>query len=195
MVLAVVVYASDPIEPSRNWVSYSGYVLEGLGLIVTAWGIRRTWRQQRPSEIFLAPVTLRFRRLRKWLLRVVGKQSPTTVVGVGIASGWSIADSARVAIGYAPLDSSDVEASIKLLEQRLLGLRNDHDAFTLAQGLTNDIHTSRLDALDTAVKEQRSTFSELEKWVSTEGLRVEAAGLGLVGLGLILQAIGSILPG
>lgn len=46
--------------------------------------------------------------------------------------GWSIADSARVAIGYAPLDSSDVEASIKLLEQRLLGLRNDHDAFTLA---------------------------------------------------------------
>jgi hypothetical protein len=99
-------------------------------------------------------------------------------------------DRVHAAIGYGDLDVTDLSAALRLTHDRLAALRRDYDAFTLKHGGEHDQIVGRLADLERRLRDQQAAVTELEKRVSTDGLRVEAVGLGLVGLGLILQAIG-----
>ena len=175
-----------------------GEGLQILGLLVASYGLWRTWQAFAPSgERLFEPVSRPIRALvrlvtrgRVRLGRLVGYR-PTVTVGAGGAGGSGTAFDANALVNYSPLSPEmDRAEAIRVLDARSRELVNKVsevdgkvlDETKRAKGQEAVIE-SRLDAAVDALEGRDAR-------IATEGIRTEALGLFLVGLGQILQWIG-----
>lgn len=179
------------------WWNYLGGLVEGVGLIVTAYGLHDTWRRLGTGEPLWQPIRDRTRRawrktysrLRRLLRRP--PLQPTHQVTSTRDTAWAL-DAAHVTVTWEPLDPELAAAlALQVLDARIRELQrttNEEAMLTRArmfemEGVgrraTSEIAGVRAD-LDTAKRQ-----------LPVEGLRTEASGLALVGLGLLIQLVGN----
>jgi len=86
-----------------------------------------------------------------------------------------------------------METAITELHRQVSEVRKDFDKFVLEQTQVNADTVAMIAEVSRQVAVAESKVQEAERRISIDGLRIEAVGLGLVGLGLIAQAVGSAL--
>lgn len=172
-----------------------GLLLQLAGAVVTGWGARLIWRQAATEgERLLDPaadITRRsWQRLTALILRWIGRPRSRTVQVSGSAS-VAFGTSARVSKSYPPLAenlairdalaeldrrSQAITAEITRVESQLLNKLEDQGRHhgDLSQAFSRYV----------AKQDQHARQRDLR------GIRFEAAGLALVTLGAIAQALG-----
>jgi len=180
-----------------RFLTLGGLALQLAGATVTGWGASLIWHQAANGEGLLDPATRATVRLWRLLtnpfLRWIGRPRSQTIQLGGISSAVS-SGSARLSKGYSPLDPdmalrdavTELDRRIKKLiaeigrsENQLLDKMQDQDR--------------RHDKLSQAFNQYMSEQDENTKRRDRRGIRFEAAGLALVTIGAILQALGSLL--
>lgn len=192
--MIVLLYVSHPFQPTWNWLIVGGYLSEGVGLIVAGWGIGKTWKQY-AAEGFFDPTRRRFgpwyRGIRRFIFRrdvTLKDTSGPMAAEVGMANERAVVGKANV-----KPDSRDMETAITELHRQVSEVRKDFDKFVLEQTQVNADTVAMIAEVSRQVAVAESKVQEAERRISIDGLRIEAVGLGLVGLGLIAQAVGSAL--
>ena len=173
-----------------------GGVMRILGVIVSAIGLMRTWRDFPPGERFLEPLIgppLRLARralgrVRRTLARWRGKGIPTAVQGNAATSVGS-AFGADGVVAYGPLPPAPPEQSIATLDARTREISTR--LTNAAQKLESSISALR-DAAARREAEVADRLRELERRgvrIATGGIRIAALGLLMIGVGEFLQLI------
>ena len=173
-----------------------GGVLRMLGVIVSAIGLMRTWRDFPPGERFLEPLIgppLRIARrelgrVGRALARWRGKGIPTAVQG-NVATAVGSAFGADGVVGYGPLPPAPPEESIATLDARTREISTR--LTNAAQKLEISIAALR-DADAKREAEVRDRLHELERRdvrIATGGIRIAALGLLMIGVGEFLQLV------
>ena len=173
-----------------------GGALRILGVLVSAVGLMRTWRDFPPGERFLEPlIGPPLRRARRALSRLGrafarwrGKGIPMEVEG-SAASAFGAAFAADALIGYGPLPPQPPEASIAALDVRTREISTR--LTNAAQKLETSISVLR-DAAAKREAEVTDRLHELERRdvrIATGGIRIAALGLLMIGVGELLQLV------
>ena len=178
------------------WWTIIGGLVEAIGLIVTGWGIRQTWVSA-ADERFLGPVFGRAASLRRQTRALADRlrRRPEAPISINVdaADLVLITDHVSVRVGIAPLDRTaprdEQIAFIDTQVRELLARTQDADERQAEALRTVGNEVQRVSA-DT--QQVRESLSALEKRLTLHGLRTEATGLGLVGVGLLMQLVGSI---
>jgi len=168
-----------------------GGLIEAVGLIVTGWGISQTWRHN-ASEPFVAPVTETARRGASWARRTYrrARGRRDVVIGAAAIEVTAAIGAMKVRVDWPPLDLSletpaalaELDARIRALSDRQIG--NVHRIDDRA----TQIETA-FDACRTEAGRQAEELAAMPARLVVEGLRVEAVGLALVGIGLLIPLI------
>lgn len=166
---------------------FVGYVVEVAGLLVTGLGLWRTWQLNAEQPFWPAPV----RRASRWVLRYVLRRGPKAHIGGGsVAAVTAIARGGGFA-GYAP-PAGTLDERVAYLEQRTKQILQEAGALRSAidaEGRERKRDVRRLgDALDRAQVE----LTRLSRRLVVEGIRLSAAGVFLLAVGLVLQATATL---
>ena len=178
------------------WWTIIGGLVEAIGLIVTGWGIRQTWVNA-ADERFLAPVLGRAASLRRHTTvladRLRRRPQASISIDVDAADHAFITDHVSVRVGIAPLDRTAPQdeqiAFIDTQVRQLLAQTQDADERQAEALRTVGDEADRVSA---EIQQVRESLSAIERRLTLLGLRTEATGLGLVGVGLLMQVVGSI---
>lgn len=176
----------------EHWLASIGAALQILGVLMTGVGVRRTWRKF-GTEDFWAPLKRAAGELwSRSALRIRQvlhlRRSARVIAG-------SSALRARTALGVHPRvdfrvipEDQNVPVSIAELDLRTRGLL-EH-----LQQQAEDSQEVRtvLDAVRTELDSLASDLHESDRQVAIGGIRLEAAGLLLIGLGAVLQVVGAL---
>jgi hypothetical protein len=175
--------------------------VEFVGIIVTAYGLIRTWREFTGEALFgdAAIVTAARARARRALgtagdfLRRLRGYPPTVTVTRG--RGAITADAAKVSgeglVGYAPLDPAlDSTAALAELDRRTRDLTSRLADEMRRRGNGDAALQSALSAVEEKIDEAVQRLDRQGARIAIGGLRTAATGLGLVLLGLGFQALG-----
>jgi hypothetical protein len=189
---------------SMDGFTVSGIGLEGVGVLVAVYGLHATYREFAPPDArewdplgdtarSRARTALReFRLIAGRLLR----RPPRIETHAGVAhatGGGSIR--ARGHIGYGPLPSG-IEASIAELEGRTRQLLGKVSALEEARYDESARHEADMSAIRVSLEADVSDLREKIRRLATGDVTLQYVGLGMVGVGLVLQAIGAYLsPG
>ncbi len=173
-----------------------GGVFEAVGLLVTGWGIRQTWVGA-TDERFLAPVVSRAASLRSrarlLVDRMRGRPRNQTILPGDAAVSVEVALRGSARVQFAALDrTAPLEDQITFLDTQLRDLfarMQDGDERDVVAVRAAEENVERVAA---DVQQVRDSLSALEVRLTLHGLRTEAFGLGLVGVGLLLQLVGSV---
>jgi hypothetical protein len=181
-----------------QFIDLIGGLLEALGILVAGIGLRKTWREFAPAgEHLLDPVSELLQSaassLRVRLDRVLGRPRPVTVTP-GPASLEIRAFEPRVVVGYAPLPL-DVETAdaIAQLDGRTRDLVNQLSNVEDRLGTKLGRIAESVTALDAREREDIASVQTQDVRIATGGIRLEVAGLTLVGGGLLLQLVARVL--
>lgn len=174
-----------------------GTGFEIVGLVVTAIGVRATWREfASPQDRFLGPVIDIARdvaqRTSSWLKAIVRRllRRPNNVTvaitGTGLVT-FTGKLSARIGYGALPKETETALTELGRRTQQLMDMLND-----AKERLDKDTDDIRADvvSLKNELGEAATRFEERTQHVALDGLRTEAVGLFLVGLGVLLQSLG-----
>jgi hypothetical protein len=175
-----------------------GVALRILGVIVTAIGLGRTWRDFPPGERFLEPVLGPPRRIVRAVssLRERIARSRRRRRHVHVEPGAAIASilgfDARIRIDYGPIQPGTPEDQIAVLDNRTREIQARLNA--ASERLDESIAGLRDDAktrdADTA---RRLADLELrDVRIATGGVRLAAFGLLLIGLGELLELVAPV---
>ncbi len=172
-----------------------GGVVEAVGLAITGWGIRETWLASGTSEGFTGPLVTRgwhavhqVKGGARRLLRMPAVDATVSVTSARTAS-WVNIPSVGV-VGHEPLDRGLPTAeALATLDERLRGLAwimQENRKADLEQ--LTDVYKRGLQTA-TDVTRVRADLNAAEMELAVGGLRTEALGLGLVGMGLLIQLL------
>lgn len=173
-----------------------GLQLAGAG--VTAWGARLIWRQAATEgEHLLDPATTLTRRIWRRgtnsLLRWLGKPRSQTIQLESISSAASFG-SARLSVSYPPLGGDlALHEAVAELDRRTQALSVEIGRTESRLLNTIEHHGQRHDDLSLTFDRYMSKQGEHARQRDLRGIRFEAAGLALVTLGAIVQALASLL--
>jgi hypothetical protein len=175
-----------------------GGSLQILGVIVTAWGALRAWREFAPDESVLEPIIKWTRDTSAALVAVSSRlwrrlrgRRAGQVVGASVAITGAGSVSARGRVGYGPLpDDIELPEALRRLDERTRGLMDR----------VEDVR-ERLEDSDKAIlAEVAEVRARLESHVvrldvqgrraATGGVRVALVGAVLIVLGLGIQTFG-----
>jgi hypothetical protein len=183
-----------------NPITGAGLVLEGAGLIVAAWGLRRTLVEAAPGEGVLDPARrlaatarARARSMVAAAVRLVTRRRPPGVtVQAGTAGALIIASKVRARVKYGRLQRSDVVAAVVELERRS-NIANTQIA-DVREKLEDEVE--RLEAADRDLADRMSgRIGGLEaesRRVTIGDIRTQLTGLALIGVGLVVQTVGQL---
>lgn len=175
-----------------------GSFVEAVGLLVTGWGIHETWKTAGKGERLWSPATrwmgTRYRIATNRVRALIGRPRAQTRQTVTSArdTAWAV-DSAHVELTWAGLDTDlDTAQALAELDRRLRDL----------QRTTNEearMQRDRVFALEAAERRSendrdaiRADLDRVTRELPAEGIRVEAVGLSMVGLGLLIQLVAGI---
>src|SRR3990172_8401801 len=174
-----------------------GVALQVSGLAVTGWGVRRAWRDFGTEE-FWSPVINLLRALGVWVLqkyRILFRRPRSATVSPGyIGLGVHVTAGGRGRKGYRVIPSDQgVEDSITELDQRTRELleRIQKELERVDESLAG--MTSEIGALRREVDEGIARLEESDRKVAIGGLRLEAVGLFLLVVGVVVQSLGSVI--
>jgi hypothetical protein len=156
--------------------------LQVLGLIVTAIGLRITWREfHEPGERFVDPFVRALKRLDPR-----GRRDRQVRAGVGEAI--ATIDDANGQVTFGPLPDDD-RAAIERLAERLQDLRANLESTTA--DIRRDLGqiSRRVTGLEGHVEAEVGRLDRADGHVATDGLRLECIGLLILALGVVAQAI------
>ncbi len=187
-----------------NWWSLAGMAVEFVGIIVTGYGLLRTWHEFTEENLFgdAALVTAARARARRAVgeagnfLRRVRGYPPT--VGITVSGSGSIQATATFSaegiVGAAPLDPSlDTAAALAELDRRTRELTSQiADEMHRRSAVDSDLRRG-LTAVEEKVDEAVRRLDRQGARIAIGGLRTAATGLGLVLLGLAFQALGVLI--
>ena len=177
------------------WVDGVGVTFEVAGLLIAGHGIKTTW-QANAGESFWSPATDTARAIGSWAyarLPARLRRRPPTVIQVGAAfeSSGTLSATGRVNSARLPPDLP-VDAALAALDARihqLEGWYQDGD-----DRLRTEIRAVRetTEEIGTRVGNVEVGLGETARDLRVEGLRGQAFGLGLLGVGLVLQKVGQL---
>jgi hypothetical protein len=179
-------------------VNAVGMGIEGFGLVLAFVGIVRTGRAH--GFKFGRPAAEWSKARWRWVERIwrtmFSRPKSVNVVlspsGIGSAAMFG---TGRVDVGFGPLDPdldttsavSELDRRIRHLETRQVNIRS-----------MTDEHLARTDravaAVTADVQRADARVDQLKDELPIEGLGTEALGLAIVGVGLIVQFVATILP-
>ena len=184
------------------WWTLVGGVLEAVGLGVTGWGIYKTWLGSGTRERFVRDAALVRRgsrvvsRAGGWTRRLLGLPgqpvTEATVIGTGRDSGISIGGGGTMVVSGEPSPVLSTEEKLAALDTLVRTLTDKLSA--QAKKDRQRIRQVELKARHTAtdVRRLRNDLDAAKLDLAVEGLRTEAFGLAMVGLGLLLQLVGGL---
>jgi hypothetical protein len=157
-------------------------ILQGLGLAVTAAGLRYTWREcHEPGDRFLDPVIRALRRLDP-------RRRRDRTVLAGVADGVGVADDASVQVTFGPLPANDRDA-IDILAQQIQGLRSNFETTTTDIRRNAGEVARRVAGLEGRVAAEVERLERADRHVATDGLRLESIGLLIIAAGTVVQLL------
>jgi hypothetical protein len=173
-----------------------GAALQVVGLIVTAYGVRQTWREfgtERFWAFVTEPVRRAWDRVGDTVRRLVRRSAPPQVEGsLGVVVGVAgMTARGRVGFPVIPADQA-VADSIMALDQRTRDMMERLD--DVRDRLDDDLSAAKrdIDRLRLAVEDHIERLEGSDRRVAVSGLRVEAVGLFLIALGVTVQGMGSV---
>lgn len=155
-------------------------VLQGLGLALTAVGLRFTWREfHEPDERFRDPFIRAAKRLDPRRGRTVHAE---------LADGLGMAMDASVQVVFGPLPDHD-RAAIDKLADRIQRVRRNLE--TTATDIRRDVGqvTRRVEGLEGHVATEVERLDRADRRVATDGLRLESFGLVIIAAGTLAQLV------
>jgi hypothetical protein len=180
-------------------LNLAGISFQIVGLVVTAYGLAKTWRNYKPEGVgFLdPPVRWRrdtFRRIASLVSRFSwrGRRRSVTFEGHAGAVSSTSASLGRGRVGFPPLPRS-AKAAIAELDERtrkLMDLVSD----TL-QRCDEESDRARLEivALGTRLEQDIARLEQHGIGVAIGGIRTAATGLCFVALGVVFQGLAELL--
>lgn len=164
--------------------------------MVTAVGIRTTWRANAKGEQMTAPVVAWVRRTGWWLnarlLRRWRRRGPH-ITGYIDAQLPPVIGSLEGTIGWPPLPADLThDEAIAALDARVTELRQRHEEANLALHRELGALAGQHEDLGGQVDQIGGQITETARLLRVEGLRGQAVGIGLLAAGLVLQAIGQV---
>ena len=177
-------------------LTIAGALVELAGVIVTAIGFTKTWKEFRaPGDRFIGPIVKSLDRLTLWLGRVFNHKLPQTVSPIGIHDDAGVSDVVAVETRWAPLPSPDENPDefLRLLNERLTELnRRGWNAEHAIASTKADLSSHRSQVND-EISRLRSDASTTVQRVAVGGLLLSSFGLILLVMGLGLQTAGQLL--
>jgi hypothetical protein len=177
----------------------AGTVLQSAGLVMTAFGLHRTWRDFRPEgETLLGTpvkrwVTANWARVDRWGRRLLrNKRSVRIQPPSADSMGGGVSARLRIGFGTLPdtLTTAEALAELDKRTRRLLDRVNEvGDALGDAEGKLR----ARVEAVEGRVAEVRDELKQQDRRIAVGGARLEAVGLILVAAGLVLTTVGGLL--
>jgi hypothetical protein len=176
-----------------NPISLLGWALEGLGLIVTALGVVSTFRKSAPGTPLFSSQRAALRGVRDRaaaMARRLTRRGTPKIVNVGLAGAVTVSSTLRARVKYGRLRSGDVPSAVRELERRT------NIAWTQLADLRDkvDDEIARLDAankdLEGRISQRLDEIDEEARKVASSDVETQVVGLGLIGLGFLLQTIG-----
>lgn len=161
-------------------------VLQAIGLIVSAVGLRTTWREfHDPGERFRDPFVRALKRLDP-------RGHRDRAVHAGVAEAMGMIDNATGKVTYGTLPP-DERAAIEMLADRVQGLRGSLEttAADIRKGLAGV--ASRVDGLEGHVATEVERLDRADRHVATDGLRLESAGLVIIAMGTLAQLMDALM--
>lgn len=180
-----------------EWLTAVGILLEVTGLGVTASGIRATWRDNAGGEAFSAPARRALTRTGAWAndhlpkrlrrkprnIQVVVSDFAGAIGGVTVEmTGW---------VGLPP-DTPIDERVAWLEDQARRAFDNQRRVEVESARVLRELHAT-VERHDVGFQEVSDRLAETARTLRVEGLRVQAVGLALVALGLLLQVPGQLI--
>lgn len=171
------------------WLTAIGVALQVIGLAVTGVGISRTWSQfgDEPFWEFIADPA---RKTWRWIqTKVLRRHKTATGEAHIVMPAPSISARGRVGWGGLPDEVSDAISELDRRTRQLLERVQDAQ-----EGLVDGLMAlrSELDWVRKEVTEEVETLRDSDRQVATGGIRLEALGLFLIALGVVLQGFGSL---
>jgi hypothetical protein len=176
-----------------NALSLVGWVLEGLGLVVTGFGVLSTFRKAAPGTPMFSSQRAALRGVRDraaaFARRLMRRGTPK-IVGVGLGGGVTASGTVRARVKYGRLRAGDIPSAVRELERRT------NIAWTQLADLRDkvDDEIARLDAankdLEGRISQRLDEMDEEARKVASSDVETQVVGLGLIGLGFLLQTIG-----
>jgi hypothetical protein len=173
-----------------------GIGLEVLGLMVTAVGIRTTWHANAQGDPFARPVAEAVKRAGWWLnTRLPQRLRRTRSSSVHPASGSAEAKFGfvGVGIGWAPLPKDlPVDQALARLDERIRDVDSRYQKADHAIQARLEDQRRRDDELGDRIEQLAGQVQETARLLRVEGLRGQAAGIGLLAVGLVLQTVAQV---
>ena len=172
---------------------WGGLILQVAGLVVTATGVRRTWREF-AAEPFWSPVIQRARGLWERIVARVRRVFRRPQIVFGEAAGEiRMAGTALGRVGFRTIpEDGPVADAITELDERTRRLL-DQIADLREQG-DEELRTLRSESrsLREEVARVVKELGEMDREVAVSGLRLEAAGMFLIALGVVFQGVSTL---
>jgi hypothetical protein len=180
----------DSVATTLNAI---GILLEVVGVAVAAIGLARTWGEFGPGDEGLVPVKQLARGARRHLAAVarrVGLKPRGKVVGMGavVTGSGSVKARGRMQFRSLPADIDTPEALAELDDRtrRLMTIVSDVRDATVDE---KERAEAREDGLAEELETATQHLESQDRRVAIGGVRLEALGLFLVALGLLMQAV------
>lgn len=183
----------------RQWVIGTGVVLQVVGLCATGWGARRTWRDFGMAG-FWAPLSDAVVGPRRWLgmtcRRLFRRPRSATVVAGSASASVAVSGKGRGRSGFRVMPrAQDVAESIAELDQRTRDLleRLQRASEVFQDWLSST--AAEVSALRGELSHKIATLEQSDRRIATAGIRIEVMGMVLIGLGVVVQWVGSLVGG
>jgi hypothetical protein len=178
------------------WVFGVGIGLEVVGLLVTGRGIWTTWRANAQGELMTAPVVNVAKRVGWWLNdRLPPRLRRGRVRQLEVHDSLTISESSTVglATGWSPLSPDlTIEEALAELDTRISQVAATHQAADHAIHQRLEELGRHDGELGTRIDQVEAQVQETARLLRVEGLRVQAVGVGLIAVGLMLQTVGQV---
>ncbi|TFV66089.1 UNVERIFIED_ORG: hypothetical protein E4P37_07925 [Bacillus sp. AZ43] len=161
-----------------------GLQLVGIGLAIGA--LTSTWRRHGEGRQFLPEAA----QARSWVQRVILRRQPqrAAVAGGGTAGVTVRADAA---VGFAPLAAdADIDAIRDVLRRRMAMYDQDIQDLKDALAAHQRTVTERLTQIESESREADDELRGKLAHVAVGSIRLQMAGLILVGIGSVLTVVG-----
>jgi hypothetical protein len=165
-----------------------GFVVEATGLCLTARGLWRTWRANSSGHDFLAPWA---RRVVNWLLHsLLRRPHPATTIRLNATlPGVEAAFHGHAFQTFR--DDSTIEERVDIAQANALSALQAASTANSAIAAERRERQTGHAQLDQRIASTESDVTAFARSLVVDGIPLAVTGLGLAGLGLLLQTIGS----
>jgi hypothetical protein len=175
----------------KNLLVVAGFLFEAFGLILTAVGLWRTWKANTDGR---EPMWPWLRQCVDFLLHNVLRRTPSA--GTISASGSGTSHFTGTASGYAYQSLNDemtLDQKIETVQANALSALESAAQARAAVAKEQREREVALKSLEARLSSTEAEFRDYAKRLVVDGIPMAIGGLAVVGLGLLIQTLGSLI--